>query len=152
MIDGIIEGVVVQECNKYTDERGWLIELFRGDQGRLPAMGYVSATLPGVARGPHEHKEQTDCFCFIGPSTFKLYLWDNRLDKPKIRQIEIVGQDRQAIVYVPPGVVHAYKNVGDVSGTVLNFPDVLYGGWGKKSPVDEIRHEKIKDSPFLIDM
>ena len=44
----------------------------------FPEMMYVSQTLPGVARGPHEHVEQTDIFIFMGPGTFKVYLWDSR--------------------------------------------------------------------------
>ena len=50
---------------------------------------------------------------------------------------------------VPPGVVHAYRNVGSSDAFVLNFPDKLYAGWGKKEPVDEIRHEEI-DSRFKL--
>ena len=42
-------------------------------------MTYVSQTLPGVTRGPHEHVDQTDGFAFMGPSDFKLVLWDTRL-------------------------------------------------------------------------
>ena len=44
---------------------------------------------------------------------------------------------------------HAYRNVGETDATVLNFPDRLYAGWGKKEPVDEIRHEEI-DSEFQL--
>jgi dTDP-4-dehydrorhamnose 3,5-epimerase len=31
----------------------------------------------------------------------------------------------------------------------LNFPDRLYAGWGKKEPVDEIRHED-QESEFKL--
>ena len=41
-------------------------------------MAYISMTEPGIARGPHEHAEQADCFCFLGPSNFTVYLWDRR--------------------------------------------------------------------------
>ena len=54
-------------------------------------------------------------------------------------------------VVVPIGVVHAYKNVGDESGIVFNAPNRLYKGWGRKEPVDEIRHEDLKDSPYRLD-
>jgi dTDP-4-dehydrorhamnose 3,5-epimerase-like enzyme len=77
----LIDGVEVRALNRYSDERGWLMEVFRDDElveAGLPAMTYVSMTRPGVARGPHEHIDQVDYFCFAGPSTFKVYLWDNR--------------------------------------------------------------------------
>ena len=64
---------------KREDDRGWLIEVFRNDQLHSPpVMGYVSETLSGVERGPHEHEDQTDHFSFIGPGTFHLHLWENR--------------------------------------------------------------------------
>ena len=79
----MIKGVIVKQLRKFLDERGWLVELFREDElGNIPrpAMSYLSLTLPGELRGPHEHAVQTDYFCFIGPSNFKLLLWDNRRD------------------------------------------------------------------------
>lgn len=116
-------------------------------------MAYVSQTLPGVARGPHEHRWQTDYFAFFGPGDFKLYLWDARPNRPTCgnRQTLIVGQSNPQSVIVPPGVVHAYRNVSEVPGLVFNAPNRLYAGWGKKEPVDEIRHEDRPGSPFLLD-
>ena len=52
---------------------------------------------------------------------------------------------------VPVGVVHAYKNVGPEVGIVLNAANRLYKGWGRKEPVDEIRHEDQVESPFKLD-
>lgn len=153
---GKIHDVVVRPLVKHLDERGWLSELFRHDelQGLMkPEMAYLSMTLPGVARGPHEHVEQTDYFCFLGPSNFKVYLWDRRSGSPSygVRQVFFAGLDSPRMVIVPPGVVHAYKNVGTESGLVFNAPDRLYAGEGKKSPVDEIRHEDLEGSPFRLD-
>ena len=78
---GPIDGVLWRPLTKYHDGRGWLCELFRHDdlpEEFHPVMAYISATEPGVARGPHEHVDQADYFTFIGPSNFKMYLWDNR--------------------------------------------------------------------------
>jgi dTDP-4-dehydrorhamnose 3,5-epimerase len=115
-----------------------------------PAMAYLSMTKPGVARGPHEHAGQTDYFCFLGPSNFKIYLWDARADSPTcgVKQFFFAGLDSPKLVIVPPGVVHAYKNVGIEHGLVFNAPDKLYAGEGRLSPVDEIRHEDREGSPF----
>jgi len=151
--NGRIHDVVVRPLAKFLDERGWLSELFRLDEldGMMkPAMAYLSMTRPGVARGPHEHAEQTDYFCFLGPSNFKIYLWDRRPGSPSygVRQVFYAGLDAPAMVVVPPGVVHAYKNVGIENGLVFNAPDRLYAGEGKMSPVDEIRHEDLEGSPF----
>jgi len=47
--------------------------------------------------------------------------------------------------------VHAYKNIGGEDGIVFNAPNRLYAGAGKRSPVDEIRHEEETGSPFFLD-
>lgn len=153
---GIIEGVIWKPLVRYHDSRGWLCELFRHDV--LPAefhpvMAYISATEPGVARGPHEHVHQADCFCFLGPSNFKMYLWDNRPKSPtyRVAQTDVVGADKPMLLIIPAGVAHAYKNVGTESGIVFNCPNRLYKGPGRKESVDEIRHEEDKNSPFRLD-
>jgi dTDP-4-dehydrorhamnose 3,5-epimerase len=61
-----------------------------------------------------------------------------------------VGEDNPMFVMVPPGVVHAYRNVGESDAIVLNFPNKLYAGEGKKEPVDEIRHEHDPESRFSL--
>lgn len=154
--DGPIEDVIWKPLKKYHDARGWLCELFRHDELPSefhPVMAYISATEPGVARGPHEHVDQADCFCFLGPSSFKLYLWDSRPKSPSYRRrvVEVVGIDNPMLVIIPAGIVHAYKNVGDEPGLVFNCPNRLYRGEGKKDPVDEIRHEDDAKSPYVLD-
>jgi len=153
---GRIHDVVVKPLAKFLDERGWLAEMFRIDElpeWFRPEMSYISMTVPGVARGPHEHVEQTDYFCFIGPANFKVYLWDARTDSPTygIKQLLFCGSDAPMAVIVPPGVVHAYKNVSSENGIVFNAPDKLYAGTGKCQQVDELRHEEDGDSPFALD-
>ncbi len=146
-----MEGVEVKELLLYEDHRGWLGEIIREDESEFrPAMSYLSLTKPGLARGPHEHEEQTDYFCFIGK--FRLYLWDNRKTSDTFMEkkvIDITGAPTVAIV--PPGVVHAYKNIDSKNGIVINMPDRLFMGQGKAEPVDEIRYEDDSSSPFRIE-
>jgi dTDP-4-dehydrorhamnose 3,5-epimerase len=150
---GEVEGVVVR---KFEDGRGWLSELFRADEvgeDLRPAMAYVSATLPGVRRGPHEHAEQSDHFCFVGSSSFELRLWDNRPGSATYGNVMtlVAGEDRPLSVVVPAGVVHAYRNVGHAPGLVINLPNRLYAGAGRRGAVDEIRHEDDPGTPFRMD-
>ncbi len=148
--EGEIEGVSVREFTQFRDDRGWLSELFRIDElgDYRVAMAYLSVTNPGITRGPHEHIEQTDYFCFLG--TFALYLWDNRRMSATYKKRKVIENADRMIVVVPPGVVHAYRNSGETDGIVLNFPDRLYAGWGKKERVDEMRYESDPESPFRI--
>lgn len=163
-IDAPVADVVWKPLTFFTDSRGWLVELFRNDEIApefRPVMAYVSMTNPGVARGPHEHVEQADYFCFTGPGTFRVYLWDARKDSPTFghRDVRDVGADAPFALIVPPGVVHAYKNVGTVGGWVFNAANALYAGEGRKgwrgpkgSPeyVDEIRHEHDARSVYVL--
>jgi dTDP-4-dehydrorhamnose 3,5-epimerase len=154
--EGPIDGVVFRAVAAHQDHRGWLAELYREDAlsgPQHPVMAYVSETLPGVARGPHEHADQTDYFVFLGPGEFVLYLWDARFDSAtRGRAMKVaVGESNRQCVIVPPGVVHAYKNVGATPGWVFNAPNRLYAGPGKRGPVDEIRHEDQAESLYRLD-
>jgi dTDP-4-dehydrorhamnose 3,5-epimerase len=155
-VEGSIQGIIWKPLKFFTDHRGWLSELFRHDE--LPAefhpvMAYISMTEPGITRGPHEHVDQADYFCFIGPSNFRIYLWDNRRDSPTYmyKETRVVGIDNPMGVVVPVGIVHAYQNVGNIQGWVLNCANRLYKGVGRKEEVDEIRHESDPNSPFRIE-
>ena len=153
---GEISGVVVRDLRRFTDSRGWLAELFRHDEldeEYYPAMSYISATLPGVTRGPHEHVDQADLFCFLGPGNFEMRMWDNRPGSSTFGQVMtvVVGADNTKSLLVPKGVVHAYRNVSDVAGIVINCPNRLYAGKSKSEPVDEIRHEDDPDTIFRMD-
>lgn len=154
--EGPIDGLLVSPLRAHTDARGWLIELFRADElpaDNVPAMAYVSETLPGVARGPHEHVDQDDFFAFFGPGDLTLYCWDARRDSPTYghKAKMPVGQLHAVRVIVPKGVVHGYRNSGDVPAWVFNAPNRLYAGPGKREPVDEIRHEEAAGSPYQMD-
>lgn len=153
---GEIAGVLVWDLRKFRDERGWLAELFRHDELAAefhPQMAYISYSLPNVTRGPHEHREQADLFCFIGSSNFKIRLWDNRADSATYNHVMTLsaGEDDLKAVLVPKGVVHSYRNVGDKSGIVINCPNRLYMGEKKRGPIDEIRHEDDPDTIFRMD-
>ncbi len=153
---GEIQGVLIKPLTRNIDDRGFLVETYRSDtlpDGVQPVMSYLSVTEPGIDRGPHEHSDQTDVFAFVGPGNFKIYLWDNRRQSATYgrRMIVFGGSDNPITLLVPPGVVHGYRNISRTEkGTVLNYPDRLYAGPGKKEPVDEIRHE-VQGDPFFED-
>lgn len=145
-----MDGLEIKELFIYKDQRGWLGEIIRADETTLkPLMAYLSMTTPGAIRGPHEHREQTDYFCFFG--RFRLYLWDNRKTSLTYKESKIIDiLDVPTIAVVPPGVVHAYKNIGNSNAFTINLPDRLYKGWGMAESVDEIRYEDVPSSPFRI--
>lgn len=152
---GAIRKVLIQLNKHYEDERGYLSEIWRCDGSLMvaPSMAYISLTNPGVVRGPHEHKAQTDIFVFGLRGRFRLFLWDNRetSETYNVRQcMTFNAGDGLTTVVIPPGVVHAYKNFATCPGLVLNMPDQLFRGTNKDWPVDEIRHEDQEDTPFVL--
>lgn len=154
--EGPIDGLVVRPLARHEDARGWLVELFRCDelaQDLLPAMAYASQTLPGSSRGPHEHRDQTDLFACFGPGDLEVVAWDVRSASPTYgnRTTLTVGHSNPALVVIPPGVVHGYRNRGAEPALVFNAPNRLYAGRGRSEPVDEIRHEEDVDSPFRLE-
>ena len=116
-------------------------------------MSYLTVTLPGVVRGPHEHRAQTDLMAFVGPGDVDLYLWDARPTSTtrNYRMRQVVGESNRQLVLIPPGVVHAFRGRSKQAVTVLNFPNRLYAGPGKVAEVDEVRHEEDPESPFVLD-
>jgi len=153
---GSIEGVVVKSFRKFIDERGWLTEIFRQDELSEefhPAMTYVSVTLPGVLRGPHEHVDQADLFAWVGPGDFKVSLWDNRPNSPTYghRMELVMGENNPGSALIPKGVVHCYRCISHEPGFVINCPNRLFAGEGKNSPIDEIRHEEDAENSFVKD-
>lgn len=149
----MIKDLIIKKLNKNEDNRGWLAEFYRNDEiAYEPAMGYVSVTKPGIARGPHEHKYQSDCFVFIGPGEFEIHLWDRREGSEtngKYMRFE-AGENNPVMVIVPPGIVHGYKCVGVKDSYCINLPDKLYRGEKKNDETDEIRWEQDPKSPYKI--
>lgn len=146
-----IEGVRIDELTYHRDRRGWLTELFRFDElGCFPVMAYLSETVPGEKRGPHEHRHQTDLFVFFGPGDMQLCLWDARPESATYghRIAILVGGARPCRVIVPPGVVHGYRNISEREALVFNAPDKLFAGPDRTEKIDEIRHEDDPDSPY----
>lgn len=138
-----INGVEIIELIVNSDNRGWLTEVFRSDQidpSIFPEMAYISETNPKITRGPHEHLCQTDIFVFIHPF-WRVKLWDNNPNSSTYENVIDLFISCPTKVIVPPKVVHAYTNLGDIQQFVLNFPNKLYRGLNKKDEIDEIRHE-----------
>lgn len=154
--NGSIDGVIIISLDRHVDNRGFLVECYRSDtlpEGLKPVMSYLSVTKPGVARGPHEHTDQTDVFVFLGPGNFCIHLWDKRAKSSTSgnRMVIVGGEDNPVTMIVPPGIVHGYRNISpSEQGVVLNFPDRLYAGWGKQDSIDEIRHE-VDGDPYYED-
>ena len=148
-----LPGVRVEALPVFNDGRGSLHELYRSDEIPKefnPAMACCSWSMAGVTRGPHQHVGQDDYFTFAGPSDFCVYLWDDRSGSAKAAKGWFIntGASAPSRIYVPRGVVHAYRNTGKGPGVVVTVTSLLFKGENRRDPVDEIRHELNPHSPY----
>ena len=105
-----------------------------------------------MTRGPYQDVDPDDHTTFAGPSEFHVYLWDDRPDSGKAARgwFIVTGEKFPTRIYVPRGVVHAYRNVGNAPGLVVTVTNLLFKGEGRREPVDEIRHELNPSSPYIV--
>lgn len=111
------------------DERGWLMEILRGDDELFTKFGqvYVSATYPGVVKAWHYHKVQVDHFACIA-GMVKLVLIDTREDSPTRGAVNefFIGSQNPMLVQVPNLVYHGWKCISGEMSLVVNVPTEPY--------------------------
>ena len=124
-----IDGVVIKPLKVIPDERGWLMEILRNDDPIFTQFGqvYMTTAYPGVVKGWHYHKKQTDNFtCVHG--MMKVALYDAREESPtKGNLMELfIGEKNPALVTVPPGVYHGFKAIGEETAFFVSVPTLPY--------------------------
>jgi dTDP-4-dehydrorhamnose 3,5-epimerase len=125
----VIDGVKVRQLRFIPDERGYLMEILRSDWREFERFGqvYVTAAYPGVVKGWHYHKLQTDHFvCIHGMA--KVVLYDRREGSPTHGEVNefFIGERNPSLVKIPPEVVHGFKGVGQGVALIVNVPTELY--------------------------
>ncbi|HZK66247.1 MAG TPA: dTDP-4-dehydrorhamnose 3,5-epimerase family protein [Chloroflexota bacterium] len=125
----MIEGVKTKQLRVIPDERGFLMEMLRRDDEIFEGFGqsYITATYPGVVKGWHFHRKQTDHFvCIRGMA--KVVLYDSREDSPTHGQVQefFIGERNPLLVKIPPFVMHGFKAVGGEMAIIINIPTEPY--------------------------
>lgn len=125
----MIEGVKTRKLRVIPDERGYLMEMLRSDWEEYEKFGqvYVTAVYPGVVKGWHYHKIQTDHFiCLQGMA--KVVLYDGREGSPTWGEINefFIGSLNPMLIKIPPGVMHGFKGISQEIALIVNVPTELY--------------------------
>lgn len=125
-----IAGVKVKPLRLVPDERGWLMEILRGDDTAVfTKFGqvYVSATYPGVVKAWHLHRRQIDNFACVA-GMVKLVLVDTREDSPTLGAINefFIGTQNPMLIQVPNLVYHGWKCISVEPALVVNVPTEPY--------------------------
>ena len=125
----MIAGVIVKPLKVIPDERGFLMEILRCDDPFFDRFGqtYLSVVYPGVVKGWHYHKIQTDFFTIV-KGMVKVVLYDSRPDSPTRGEINefFLGEQNPLLITIPPGVLHGMKAVGAEPGFLVNCPTEAY--------------------------
>jgi dTDP-4-dehydrorhamnose 3,5-epimerase len=130
IVKNLVKGVKFKQLKVISDERGRLIEMLRNDDkdfftkfGQL----YATTVYPGVVKGWHYHKKQTDNFIVIS-GMVKVVLYDSRKGSPTYRQISefFMGEHNFSILQIPPLVYHGFKGIGTKEAIVICCPTEVY--------------------------
>lgn len=125
----MIDGVHVKQLKPIPDERGYLYEMLRSDDPFFQQFGqcYLTAVYPGVVKGWHWHKLQTDHFvCVKGMA--KVVLYDRRENSPTHGEVNefFMGERHPILLVIPKGVLHGMKGVGTETAMIINLPTHPY--------------------------
>ncbi len=125
----LIEGVKYKKLRVICDERGRLIEMLRCDDDLFTKFGqlYATTVYPGVVKGWHYHKKQTDNFVVI-KGMAKVVLYDARKNSPTYGKINefYMGEHNPSILQIPPLVYHGFKGIGTEEAIIICCPDRPY--------------------------
>jgi dTDP-4-dehydrorhamnose 3,5-epimerase len=145
----MIEGVTMKQLRRIVDERGYLMEILRSDEGMFRGFGqaYISACFPGMVKAWHCHEVQYDHFCCVS-GNLKVGLYDDRDGSATEGQtgVLVVGELNPELVCIPPRVWHGFMAVGGHPAVVLNIPTEVY----RYDCPDELRRDAFDpEIPFV---
>lgn len=133
---GAIDGVVVTELQTRPDDRGFFREIFRTKETGMEDIAQLSATMsyPGVIKAFHYHHKQDDLW-YCAKGMVQAVLFDQRKNSRTngITQVVAMGEHRPVSLFIPHGVVHGYKVLGNEPAWVVYATSHVY------DPADELR-------------
>lgn len=125
----MIDGVKVKPLKVLPDERGHLMEMLRCDDEFYQKFGqvYLTVAYPGVVKGWHYHKVQTDHFVCI-KGMLKVVLYDDRDGSPTKGEVSefFMGERNPILLVIPNGVLHGMKGIGTEAAYLINVPTEPY--------------------------
>jgi len=144
----LIDGVKIKKLRVIPDERGRLMEMLRCDDDLFIKFGqaYITTAYPGVVKGWHYHKKQTDNFAVV-KGMMKVVLYDGREDSPTKGEVNefFMGVHNPMLLQIPTYVYHGFKCISEEEAMVVNCPTEPYN----YSEPDEFRvHPHENDIPY----
>jgi len=108
----LIDGVLVKPCKRVVNEKGFLQEVLRADEGTLPELGqtYFTQTRTGIIKAWYRHHRQIDTQFVVG-GQMRLALYDDRATSPTRGQTNefVIEASQPLLIRIPTGVWHGFK-------------------------------------------
>ena len=98
----------MQTVKAHRDARGVLFEPLTDAELTSQKNVHVALTQPNEVRGNHVHHTAVEITSVVGPCLIRLK------EAGTIRDIEVPAGE-MCRLQIPPGVVHAFRNTGDVA-------------------------------------
>lgn len=121
----MIEGVKTKKLKVIPDERGRLMEMLRSDDELFITFGqvYLTTAYPGVVKGWHYHKKQTDNMVVV-KGMMKIVLYDAREGSSTKGEVNefFMGIHNTILLQIPPFIFHGFKCIGEEEAMVINCP------------------------------
>ena len=125
----MIDGVQKKNLVLHSDDRGFFMELLREDDSLYGRFGQASLSMsyPGVIKAFHYHKLQDDIW-FFPSGHAQVVLHDMRPESPTYRQTDVyyMGENNRYLLFIPRGVAHGYRVLGNQPATILYFTNMAY--------------------------
>lgn len=125
----MIKGVKIKRLKVIPDERGRLMEMLRCDDELFIKFGqiYLTTAYPGIVKGWHYHKVQTDNFVVI-KGMMKVVLYDARTESPTCGEVNefFMGEHNPILLQIPTFIFHGFKCISEEEAIVINCPTEVY--------------------------
>ena len=125
----MISDVFMKKLTKHTYDRGFFMEILRDDDSLLKrfVQASMSMSYPGVIKAFHYHKKQDDLW-FFPSGNAQVVLSDMREDSPTKGETNVfyMGENNPSLLYIPIGVAHGYRVLGNSPATIVYFTTMSY--------------------------
>jgi dTDP-4-dehydrorhamnose 3,5-epimerase-like enzyme len=124
------------------NENGFLIEMFKSDDGHFTEV-YLSAATPGAFKGYHLHRVRAARYvCLKGRMRIILYSQEDDGGKVRwTREEHILDASQPSRLFIPKNVATGLENIGDEDGWLVNYPDPPYDPDLKDEQVEYTQEE-----------
>jgi dTDP-4-dehydrorhamnose 3,5-epimerase len=134
----MIKDVQLISLKTHVDDRGYLLEIVRSDDGHFLKFGQVYLVgdpIRGTIKAWHKHLKMWEWF-YVSHGTAKFALYDDREDSPTYKELNtfVLGERNPSVLVIPPGVHHGHMALTDDVQLVA----VSSEPYNPKSP-DEVR-------------